>query len=192
MYSYGEIKKGVRIIYNNEPYEVIDSTIAKKSRQKGANQTKLKNMRTGSVIAVAFHPSDNVKRAELEKDVAIFIYKRDDSFFFHSVDDKSDRFEIQKERIQGSEFIASDSKVDVLKIDDEIISVMPTIKVDLKVIEAPPAVRGNTAQGGNKKVVLETGVSLNVPLFIQEGDFVKVNTQTGEYVERAKINSKNN
>ena len=186
MLSYSEIKKGSRILHEGVPYEVIEAVFAKKNRQKGVNQTKVKNLRTGFVKNISFHPSDKVTELEVEKENVIFIYEREDKMYFHKEDNKSDRFGIDKKFVTFPEFISANMKVEALKINDKIISITPPIKVNLKVVESPPSVKGNTAQSGTKKVKLETGAFVNTPLFIKKGDSITVNTQTGEYVERSK------
>ncbi|NBD73646.1 elongation factor P [Patescibacteria group bacterium] len=185
MLSYNEATQGARIIYEGEPYEVIASTISKKSRQKASNQVKMKSLRTGRVIEVAFHQSDNLEEAPIDKRTIVFIYARGDEVFFHEQGDKSARFALPRSLVEGQlPYLKSGGEVDALVFDDEVIGITLPIKLDLLVEEAAPAVKGNTAQNATKQVTLEGGIVVTVPLFVNQGDVVRVNTETGAYVER--------
>jgi len=187
MLSYNEISPKKTIIIDGEPYEVISSQTVKKQRQKPTNQTKLRNLLTGSVTERAFRQSDKVKEAEIEKREIKYIYNNREEFWFSDPDNPKDRFPL-KESIIGerAKFLKQDTLVEAKFFNENIIGVVLPIKVDLVVTEAPPATKGNTAQSGNKQVVLETGATVTTPLFIEVGDSIRINTETGEYVERAK------
>ena len=116
---------------------------------------------------------------------AQFIYARNHGYWFHEVGNPSNRFSISEETIgdQGR-FLKPQMTVRAIKFDGRIINVEIPIKVEYKVTEAPPNVRGNTAQGGTKQVVIETGAKISTPMFVETGDVIRVNTETGEYVER--------
>jgi len=189
MLSYTDLKPGTYIVLNGEPHVVLDFSFSKKQRQQATVQTKLKNIKTGNIIDRAFHQSDKVEKADLETRDVRFLYQNQNKgeFWFCVPDDPSDRFSLDSDLMgTGSEFIKSNSVILALIFEDEIIGVKIPIKMDLKVKEAPPAVRGNTAQGATKQVILETGATLITPMFINEGDIVRVNTEKGEYVERVK------
>ena len=188
--SYNEIVAKTVIEYNNEPYEVLSSHVFRMQQRKPVNQTKLRNLKTGSTTEQTFHVSDKVEEAEVETRPAVYIYNRssrtgNNEWWFHETDDKSKRFSIDDEQIGNArQFLTENTEVTMLWFEGQPIQVRIPIKMELKVREAPPNVRGNTAQGGNKVVTLETGATLNVPMFIEAGNIVRVNTETGEYVER--------
>lgn len=185
MLEYNEITVGKFIIYQNEPWEVLASHVFRKQQRKPVNATKLRNLITGRVTEYSFHQSEKAEEADLEfKDIK-FIYAQKGEYWFHEDGDPSKRFTLKEEQIgYGSKFLKKDAVASAMIFDDKIIGVKMPIKVELKVVEAPPAIKGNTAQGGNKVVKVETGASVNAPLFINEGDIIKINTENGEYVER--------
>lgn len=185
MLSYTDLKPGTKIVLDKEPYVVLEYTFAKKQRQKPTVQTKIKNLITGAVKEKAFHPSDSIKEAEIEIEDVKFLYSNKDELWFCKPNNPADRFKLEEDIVGGSsKFLKENSIVKSFVFGGNIINVELPIKVDLKVIEAPPAVKGNTAQGVTKQVKLETGAFLNVPIFIAEGDVVSVNTEKNEYVER--------
>jgi len=185
MLEYNEITVGKFIIYQDEPWEVLASHVFRKQQRKPVNATKLRNLITGRVTEYSFHQSEKAEEADLEfKDIK-FIYAQKGEYWFHEDGNPSKRFTLKEEQIgYGSKFLKKDAVAKAMVFDEKIIGVQMPIKVDLKVVEAPPNMKGNTAQGGNKVVKVETGASVNAPLFINEGDVIKVNTQDGGYVER--------
>lgn len=186
MLAYNEVLPKKIILVNNEPYEVISAWVFRKQQRKPVNQTKLRNLKTGSTIEMTFHVSDKVEEAEIESKPAKFIYERNGEWFFHELNNPSKRFSLSDTLIgDAGKYLTGNTEVDIRWFDEKPMQVNVPIKMDLKVKEAPPNVRGNTAQGGDKVVVLETGATLTVPMFIETGDVVRINTQTGEYVERA-------
>src|SRR3990167_6213384 len=186
MLSYNEVKPGVAVQVDGEPYVCTWNNIMQKQQRRPVNQTKLRHLIRGNVIEYSFQQSDKLKEAEIDTNPAVFIYERNGEWFFHDIKDKSKRFTVSEEMVgESGRFLKSNTEVDTLWFDEKLFRVRLPIKVDLKVKEAPPNTRGNTAQGGSKVVVLETGTNINVPMFINEGDIVRVNTETGEYVERA-------
>lgn len=187
MLLYNEILPKKYIELDGEPYEVLSSSFAKKSRQKPVNNTKLRNLITGRVTDKAFHQSDKVKQADISKKTIIYLYNNRGEYWFKDTDNPKNRFRLLDSIIgRSSQFMKENSEVEGLVFNENIISMKLPIKVDLIVSEAPPSIRGNTSQGGNKQVVLETGASISTPLFINEGDTIRANTETGEYVERVE------
>ncbi|OGG62868.1 hypothetical protein A3C21_02360 [Candidatus Kaiserbacteria bacterium RIFCSPHIGHO2_02_FULL_59_21] len=186
MLNYNEIKPGVAVLVEGEPYVCTWNNIMQKQMRRPVNQTKLRHLIRGNVIEYSFQQSDKLKEAEIETKPAVFIYERNGEWFFHDAKDKSKRFSVGEEQVgESGKFLKANTGVDTLWFEGKLFRVKLPIKVDLKVKEAPPNTRGNTAQGGSKIVVLETGAAVNAPMFINEGDVVRINTETGEYVERA-------
>jgi len=185
MLAYNQITTGSYITLDGQPYEVLSSQITKKQRQKPSNQTKLKNLVNGKVIERAFHQSDTVTEASLEKRSRIYLYNRRAEYWFVDPNNPKDRSSIDEQLIRDKKrFLKEKTPVDILYFDNSPIGIKLPIKVELAVIEAPPSLRGNTAQGGTKQITLETGAVASVPLFINEGDVIRINTETGQYVER--------
>ena len=186
MLEYNEIKEKKVIIFEGDPYEVLSSHVFRKQQRKPVNATKLRNLITGGVTEHSFHVSDKAEEAELDKKPATFLYQNRGEYWFAEPNDPSKRFKLDPDVIGDQKrFLKANTIVDVLTFEERMISVRLPIKVDLRVVEAPPSIKGNTAQGGTKVVQLETGAELNAPLFVNEGDILRINTETGEYVERA-------
>jgi elongation factor P len=187
MLEYNEVVERKYIIMDGAPYEVLSSHVFRKQQRKPVNATKLKNMITGKVTEYSFHQSEKIAEAEIEKKEVKYLYNNRGEYWFCDPKNPSNRFKIE-ESILGPQirFIKVNSVVDALYFGEEIIGFRFPITVDLKVVEAPPGVRGDTVTGGSKTVKLETGASINVPLFIGEGELIKINTETGEYRERTQ------
>ena len=185
MLEYNEITERKYIIYEGQPYEVLSSHVFRKQQRKPVNATKLKNMITGRVTEYSFHQSEKAEEAELEEKQISFIYEQKGEYWFHEANDKSKRFPLTETQVGlGAKFMKAGTTAKAMLFNEKIIGVKLPIKMELKVVEAPPAIKGNTAQGGNKVIKLETGATVNAPLFIEEGNTIVVNTETGEYVER--------
>ena len=187
--EYNEIREGKIIIYNNEPCEVLESHVARTQQRKPQNQTKLKSLMGGRTYNATFQGSDTVEAAEMEKREIKFLYHNRGEFWFSDPEDPKNRFKLD-EKLMGDNirFLKENTIVTGLVFDNDgeekIISIKLPIKMDLVVKEAPPAIKGNTATGGTKQVTLENGAVINVPLFIEAGEKIRVNTETGDYVER--------
>ncbi len=185
MLNYNEITKRKYIDLDGEPYEVITSQVSRKQANKPVNKTKIKSLVSGKVIEKVFHVSDKAQEADLDTQKIKYLYSNKGEFWFCEEDDPSNRFTLEENVVGDSiRFVSQNSIVSALMYNEKVISLKLPIKIDLKVKDAPPAVRGNTAQGGNKQITLESGATVNAPLFINEGDVVRINTETGEYTER--------
>ena len=185
MLSYNELKKGLKIILNKQPFEILQATPSFKGRGHSVLQVKLKNLITGNVISKTFHPSDTFEKANLEKIRLKFIYSHQGKYVFSEAENPSRRIELKKEQVgSGAQFLKPNQIVEGLIFKDKVISISLPIKVRLKVEEAPPGIKGDRAEAGTKQVILETEAKINVPLFIEEGDIIELNTETGEYVRR--------
>ena len=184
MLSINEIKLGTVIAHNNEPYQVIYTQHVKMGRGGANLKTKLKNLITGQALELTFSGGDKAEEADLERTKANFLYQEGDAFNF--MDNESyEQFSLNREAIgEPADFLKEGLTVDVLVYKQNPVSVKLPVKVDLKVVSSPPGVKGDTAGSANKVVTLETGRQVKAPLFINEGDAIKINTETGEYVER--------
>jgi len=187
MISYFDLRKGTKFIWNGQPYEVLDFQQVTKAQDMVVAKTKIKNLITGKVLEVNFHQSDTFEEAEIEKVQIKFIYSHRDKYCFALLDDPSKRFELKREQIgDQADFLKPNLILEGLKFEGKIINVKLPIKVQLKVIEAPPGVKGDRSQSGTKQVVLETGAKINAPLFVEVGDIIEVNTEKREYVRRVE------
>jgi elongation factor P len=188
--QYNEIREKKIIIHDDEPCEVVESHVARTQQRKPQNQVKLRSLISGKVFPATFHVSDSADEADIEKREVTFLYHNKGEYWFCDPTDKSKRFKLDEMLLGNTvKFLKENSNVTALvwtNEDDEekIIKLSLPIKMEFKVKEAPPAVRGDTSKGGIKVIILENGAKLNAPMFVNEGDTIRVNTETGEYVER--------
>ncbi len=187
MLNYNEITTGKVIVYNNEPYKVLSHHVFRMQQRKPVNATKMKGLKTGKVVEYSFHQNESVDEAMLEKRPIIFIFESKGEYWFHEHGNPGTRFALSRDLIGGKEqYLKPKDEYQAVLFDEEIIGVEVPVKMTFVVKEAPPAVRGNTAQGATKAVTLETGAMVVAPLFINTGDVVEINTETGEYVGRTE------
>ena len=183
--QYNELTVKKTVVIDDDPYVVLSSAISKKDRQKASNNVKLKNLRTGGVIDRTFHQADVLEEADIEKRDVKYLYNNRGEYFFCEPDNPRERFSFEEDVIAGNaQFLKENSIVTALLFNEEIMNIMVPIKVELEVAEASEAVKGNTSSGATKEVTLETGALLQVPQFINQGDIIAVNTETGSYTER--------
>lgn len=184
MYDITDLKPGRAINLDGEPYIVINSQFGRKSQSKANMQCKLKNLKTGSVIAKNFQGSEKIEPADVGYRRVQFLYRNGDMFTFMD-NETFDQFDLSEETIgDNALYMVDGNEVDALMFEDHPIGIQLKATVELKVVETIPGVKGDTATGGNKPAKLESGLVVNVPLFINEGDVVKVNTETGLYMTR--------
>ncbi|OGG50965.1 hypothetical protein A2704_02625 [Candidatus Kaiserbacteria bacterium RIFCSPHIGHO2_01_FULL_54_36b] len=183
--SYNEILPKSIILYSGEPYEVLSSHIFRMQQRKPVNQTKLRHLVSGKVLEISFHQNETMSEAEVDKMEAQYLYTNRGESWFAQVGNPKNRFAFPEEVVHDRvQWLAPNSTVEVLTHDEMPLTIKIPVKADLKVAEAPPNVRGDTATGGMKPVKLATGAMVNVPLFINTGDVVRINTDTGTYTER--------
>lgn len=185
MLAHTDLKKGVRFILDNQPYEVIESSFVFKGRGSSLVQTKIKNLISGHILSRTFHPGEEFEKAEISKIEANFLYSHRGKFFFCQKENPSKRFDLTADQIgERSKFLKPNQTVEGMIFENKIINVFLPIKIQLKVIEAPPGIKGDRTQGGMKIVTLESGAKITVPLFIKEGDLIEINSERGEYLRR--------
>lgn len=184
MLSITSLKTGTKITFENEPYIVLSYSHSKMGRGGAVVKTKLKNLKNGSVIDKTFQGADKIDEADLSKKSATYLYRDQVEAFF--MDEESyDQFSIPLS-VVGSQidYLIENSAVDILYFRSDPINIELPIKVAIKVLSAPPGVRGNSSGTVTKKVTLETGAQTDVPLFIKENDIIIIDTRDGKYVER--------
>ncbi len=185
MLEYNEIKERKYIIFDDEPYEVLSSHVFRKQMRKPVNATKLRNLISGRVVEHSFGATDKAEEAEIEYKNVKYLYENRGERWFCEENDPSKRFKLTDDILGvGVKFLKPNAIIEAKLFNGDIFGIDLPIKVELKVTEAPPAIKGDTAKGGNKLVTLETGAQINAPIFVSEGDVIRINTTTGEYVER--------
>ena len=185
MLSYTDLTPGTQFVMDGEPYEVVDYAFVRMQQRKPSVQTKIRNLISGKVVAKTFQPSDTVKEADIERETIKFIYAHREEYFFQKPADPKNRFNLSKDLLGDSaKYLKPNMDVTSFKFNDKIISIKLPIKVEYAVKEAPPGFKGDTATGGTKIVTLENGLQIQAPLFIDAGDVIRVNTESGDYTER--------
>ena len=185
--SYNEILPKKVIEFNGEPCLVLSAHVFRKQQRKPVNNTKLKGLKSGRVIENTFHVNETADEADLESKTVTFIYQKPGELWFHTTGAPADRFVISEDVIgDQTRFLLPRSEYDAMVYQDEVIGIKFPIKIDVKVTEAMPAVKGNTSSGAQKEVTIETGATIMVPMFINEGDVIRINTESGDYAERVE------
>ena len=184
--TLNDIKKGLNIIWQGEPYIILEANFVRMQQRKPVVQSKFKSLITGKVIEYSFKPGDKVETADMQRSKANYMYKDESAAFF--MNNKTyEQFDIPLEQFGDKiNYLKESTDCDILYFQDKPVNVNIPIKVKLKVESAPPGVKGDSSSNVTKQITLETGVVINAPLFINQGDEIIVNTDTGEYAERAK------
>jgi len=185
MLSLNEIKLGKLIQLSGEPYVVVKADHHKMGRGGAVLKVKLKNLISGNMLDKTFQGNDKADEATTEKKKANYMYKSENEAFF--MDNSTfDQFTLPLDQIgEKINYLKEGTDMDILYFEGRPVSLELPVKIKAKVISAPPGVKGNSAGSVTKKVIIETGAELSVPMFIKEGDEIIINTDTGEYVERA-------
>ena len=191
MLEYSEIREKKIIIFEDEPCEVLEAHVARTQQRKPQNQVKLKSLLSGRTWNTVFHASDKADEAEISKREVKFLYVNKGEYWFTDPEDPKNRFQLAEKLIgDAAKYLKPNENVTALIWDDDgeekTISVKVPVKMEFVIKEAPPSIKGNTANGGGKVVTLENGVNINVPFFLEAGDKIRVNTETNEYVERVQ------
>lgn len=189
MLSYNELKVGTIFEKDGAPWRVLDSQFVRMQQRKPVVQLKIKNLISGKVVNYTAHQTDSFEEAEIKIAPVNFIYHNHGEYWFNESGNPKNRFRLKDDVIgEAGNFLKPETEIKAFTFGEKIINIELPIKMDFKVIEAPPAIKGATAQGGTKLITLETGAKINAPLFINEGDIIRINTQSGEYVERMEKN----
>lgn len=182
-----ELKPKTFLIYEGQPYVVLETHHLKMQQRRPTVQVRMRNVINGKILERNFAQSDVFEEADIARAKVKFLYNHKDQYWFSYEDKPSKRFLLTEELIgEATKFLKPNTILDAIEYNGNITNIELPVKMEFKVLEAPPAIRGDTVQGGVKQVKIETGASLNVPLFINTDDVVRVNTETGEYVERVE------
>ena len=184
--GYGDLRKGMAIELEGEPYLVVDYERNKMQQRAPTMRIRFKEIRSGKVLDKSFSGYDvKLTPADVERRSAQYIYDEDDLCYFMDVD-SYDQLPLSKDQIADElNYLVEEMTVDLVFFQDQPISIELPITVDLKVVDSPPGLKGDTATGATKPATLETGLQIQVPLFVNEGESVKVDTRSGSYLSRA-------
>lgn len=187
--SYNEILSKKVILFDSEPFLVVSHHVFRKQQRKPVNVTKLKSLISGRVVENTFHVNETVPEADLEKKAIVYIFRNaaKGEYMFHTAGNPGNRFPLSEDVVgDAGKWMKEKSQYDALVFNDDVIGIKIPIKVELTVTEASEAVKGNTSSNATKEVTVETGAALQVPQFINQGDIISINTDTGEYSERVE------
>ncbi len=186
MITSNDFKNGMTIEVDGEVYSIVEFQHVKPGKGAAFVRTKLRHMKSGNISEKTFRSSEKVKRAHLEKREMQYLYSTGDMFHFMDTD-SFEQYTLTQEKLGNKSLYLKDNMVlTILFYQGEEISIELPVFVELIVDDTEPGVKGDTASGGSKPATLETGLSVNVPFFINREDIIKVDTRTGEYIERVK------
>ncbi|SES71120.1 translation elongation factor P (EF-P) [Natronincola peptidivorans] len=184
MISAGDFRKGITFEMNGEPYTVLDFQHVKPGKGAAFVRTKYKNLKTGSIREEAFNPSDKFPRAHIETKDMQYLYS-DGEFYYFMDNETYDQVPLTLNEVEDAiKFLKENDNATIKFYQGKAFQVDPPNFVELKVTEADPGVKGDTASNVTKSATLETGAVIQVPLFVNEGDTVRVDTRNGEYMSR--------
>jgi elongation factor P len=181
--STAEFKKGLKIQFDGAPYTIVDFQHVKPGKGGAFVRTKLKHMRLGRVIDNTFRAGEKVELVDFEEKRMQFLYK-DDRYHFMDLD-TYDQISLSAEEVgEARDFLKENTEVEILFIESSPVTVELPNFIEIRIAKTDPGIRGDTASGGSKPATLETGAVIQVPLFLNEGDVVKVDTRSGDYLGR--------
>ena len=185
MITAGDFRKGITVEIDGSVFVIVDFLHVKPGKGAAFVRTKLKNVMTGAVLERTFNPSDKYPLAHIERKEMQYLYE-DGGIYYFMDNETYDQLPLNKEEVEGAlPFMKENDNVNIKFYKGTAFSVEPENFVELKVVDAEPGVRGDTATNVTKPATLETGAEIRVPIFINEGDVIRVDTRTGEYMERA-------
>ena len=185
MISAGDFKNGVTFEFEGNVYQVVEFQHVKPGKGAAFVRTKLKNVINGGVVEKTFRPTDKMPKAHIERRDMEYLYQDGDLFYFMD-QETYEQIPLSSEQLGDAlKFVKENMLVKILSYKGSVFGVEPPNFVELQVTETVPGFKGDTATGATKPATLETGAVINVPLFIEEGEMIRVDTRTGEYMERA-------
>lgn len=186
MISSSDFRTGLTIEIDNDVWQIVDFQHVKPGKGAAFVRTKMKNVRTGAVVERTFNPGEKLPKAHIDNRQMQYLYENDGMYVFMD-NETYEQSELTSEQLgDAKKFLKENMNIAIMLFQGTIIGVELPNSVDLEVIECDPGVRGDTATGATKQAKLETGYSVRVPLFINQGDILRIDTRSGDYIERAK------
>jgi len=186
MYTASDLRKGLKIEIDGDPYIVVGFQFVKPGKGQSLYRTKMRNMLSGNMFERTFRSNDKFKKAPLEERTMQFLYSQGEEYHFMDNENYEQLFITDKQLGENTNFLIDNMDVQVLMFDGQPIDVTLPISVNLRVIKADPWAKGDTSGTDTKPVTLETGFEMQVPPFVNEGDLLQIDTRTGEYMTRVK------
>jgi elongation factor P len=183
--SAGEFRNGMTLEIEGNVYQVLEFLHVKPGKGAAFVRTKLKNVIDGGVVERTFRPTESYDEAYIERKKMQYLYSDGDLYYFMDVD-TYDQIPVSKDTVGDSlKFVKENEEVTVISYQNNPFSIEPPLTVELLITESEPGVKGNTATGATKPAIVETGAQVMVPLFVEQGEVIKIDTRTGEYLSRA-------
>ncbi|MDE6923708.1 MAG: elongation factor P [Acetatifactor sp.] len=184
MISAGDFRNGITIEYDNNVYQIIEFQHVKPGKGAAFVRTKLKNIKSGGVVEKTFRPTEKCPQARIDRKDMQYLYSDGDLFYF--MDNESyEQIALNSEAVGDAlKFVKENEMCKVCSHNGSVFSVEPPLFVELEITETEPGFKGDTATGANKPAIVETGAQVAVPLFVEQGDKIKIDTRTGEYLSR--------
>ena len=184
-YTTSDFRRGLKIEWEGKPYEILEYQHVKVSKNQPTVRTRLKDLTTGRVFEVNFRAGERFEKPDLQEKEMQFLYKEKDQYVFMDLEDYDQVYIDEKDIGDAGKFLKENLTVYVLYYKGKVIGIeLPNI-VELEVVDTEPGVKGDTVGTATKPATLETGAVIQVPLFIDKGDIIRVDTRTGKYIERA-------
>ena len=190
MYDTSDIRKNLKVEIDGDPYVVVEFQFVKPGKGNAFTRTKLKNMKTGNVLERTYRLGEKLTPASLEEKQMQYLYPDGDKYCFMDTQTYDQVFLTEEQMGDATNYLVENIVVDILFHGTEAIGVTPPTFVELEVTKSDPGLKGDTSGGATKPATLSTGYTINVPLFIDEGDVLRLDTRTGEYVERVQRGKK--
>jgi elongation factor P len=185
-YTTSEIRSGLKVLLEGDPYSVVENEFVKPGKGQAFNRIKVRNLKTGRTIERTFKSGDSLEAADVVDTEMQYLYQ-DGDFFHFMVPDNFEQYTASKAAVGDNAQWLKDGLVCIVTLwNNEPLVVSPPAHVELKIVQTDPGLRGDTATGGQKPATLETGAVVRVPLFLNEGEVIRIDTRTGEYVSRAR------
>ena len=185
MISAGDFRNGVTIEYENNVYQIIEFQHVKPGKGAAFVRTKLKNIVNGGVVEKTFRPTEKCPQAHIDRKDMQYLYSDGDLFHFMDVE-TYDQISLNADQVGDAlKFVKDNEMVKICSYKGDVFAIEPPLFVELEITETEPGFKGDTATGASKPATVETGAQVNVPLFVEIGDKIKIDTRTGEYLSRA-------
>ena len=186
MYETSDIRKGLKVLIDSQPYTVVEFQFVKPGKGQAFTRTKMKNLITGATLERTFKSGEKLAPADTEERQMQYLYPEGDRFVFMDTVNY-EQMHLTIDQVGNNRYYLLDGTlVDVLLFDGRAIDMTPPTFVELEVVETEPGFKGDTSSGATKSAKLQTGLTVNVPLFVENGELLKIDTRTDSYVERVK------
>lgn len=184
MVSAGDFKNGLTVEIEGNIFQILEFQHVKPGKGAAFVRTKMKNIINGGVVEKTFRPTEKFEQAHIDRKEMQYLYSDSDLFYFMDVE-TYDQIAVNADTVGESlKFVKENENVKVISYQGSVFSIEPPITVELDIIETEPGFKGDTAQGATKPAIVETGAQVMVPLFVEQGDKLKIDTRTGEYLSR--------